>query len=120
MADRLEVASDWLNTRQRSHASRTVTYRRGEQSAEDIPATLGATKYEADTGMGVVLKVQQRDYLIAMADLGELGLPEVGDFIDDEGASWEVRPLENQPHYRFSDPYEKMLRIHVVQVVIVS
>lgn len=122
MADRLEAASAWLDSRQNETLSRTVTYRRGiGGSTVEVLATLGKTDYTADTGAGVLIRSQQRDYLIKTADLvldSVQTLPEVGDFIEDGNAAWEVRPMENQPHYRFSDPYQQMLRIHVNQIEI--
>jgi hypothetical protein len=102
----------------KTHASVDVVYERG---AEQVPvkATIGKTEFELDDGSGVVVRIQSRDYLIPAADLqlsGSPTLPVAGDRIretqGDKTFVYEVMAPGNEPHYRYSDPFRKLLRIH--------
>lgn len=126
MADLLHTASDWLHDRQKQHASRTVTYERGAATVA-VQATIGRTVFEIDDDLGVVHKIESRDFLIHAADLvlsGSAVLPERGDRIrETDGTTtyvYEVLAPGKEPHYRFSDPYRKRLRIHTKQVEVES
>lgn len=122
MSNLLEAGSAWLADQMKSHASADVFYERG---AEQVPvkATIGKTEFELDDGSGVVVRIQSRDYLIQSADLvlgGMPSLPIAGDRIrETQGATtfvYEVNAPGNEPHYRFSDPFRKLLRIHTKHV----
>ena len=122
MSDLLQEGLDWLEEQRREHLSRTVTYRRGSSTAQ-VPATVGATRFEVDDGYGLIVEQNMRDYIIAAADLvlnGEQTLPERGDEILEErdGVTYvyEVMELGAEQHYRFSDPAGKTLRIHTKHV----
>jgi len=122
MGDVLQDGLDWLEEQRREHLSRAVTYRRGASSG-DVPATVGATRFEVDDGYGLVIEQEMRDYLIATTDLmlsGEQTLPERGDEILEErdGVTYvyEVMELGAEQHYRFCDPAGKTLRIHTKHV----
>ena len=102
--------------------SRTVSYWRGEDSV-NVQATIGRTVFEVDDGMGILEKIESRDFLILTADLvlaGEATLPLRGDRIKETSGDkvyvYEVLAPGKEPHYRFSDPYRKTLRIHSKQV----
>jgi hypothetical protein len=118
MTDLLDKGSAWLEGQRKKHATREVTYRRGA-NAVVVKATIGRTLFEQDDGAGVIIRTQVRDYLIDSADLvlgGQPTLPEKGDRIDETDAGQkyvhEVLPLGNEPHWRYSDPYRRTLRIH--------
>ena len=122
MSDLLQEGLDWLEEQRKAHLSRTVTYRRGAAPVE-VLATVGATRFEADDGYGIVVEQEMRDYLIAAEDLvlgGEQVLPEPGDDVLDERAGvtrvYEVAPLGGEQHYRSCDPAQRTLRIHVKHV----
>ena len=122
MADILETGSNWLQEQRKKHATREVTYRRGVDSVS-VQATVGRTMFEQDDGSGVIIRTQIRDYLIDPADLvlaGQPTLPERGDRIEEaEGGkkfTYEVMPLGTEPHWRYSDPYRKTLRIHTKHI----
>jgi hypothetical protein len=73
-------------------------------------------------GDGVITHAQERDYLIAADDLvlgGAATLPERGDQIDEtiDGATvtFEVLPLAGEAHWRYSDPFRTLLRVHTRQ-----
>ena len=118
MANLLQTGSSWLADQMKTHASVDVVYERG---AEQVPvkATIGKTEFELDDGSGVVVRIQSRDYLIHAADLqlsGSPTLPIAGDRIretqGDKTFVYEVMAPGNEPHYRYSDTFRKLLRIH--------
>lgn len=118
MANLLQTGSSWLADQMKSHASVDVTYVRG---AWQIPvkATIGKTEFELEDGSGAVVRIQSRDYLIQAADLviaSSTTLPLAGDRIREvrEGTTieYEVLAPGDEPHYRYSDPFGKLLRIH--------
>jgi len=126
VTDLLQDGLDWLEEQRRAHLSRTVTYRRGASTVE-ILATVGATRFEADDGSGIVVEMEARDYLIASADLvldGEQVQPERGDEIVEErdGASYvyEVMDLGAEKHFVTCDPDGRTLRIHTKHVETVA
>jgi hypothetical protein len=118
----LQTGASWLADQMKMHASVDVIYERG---AEQVPvkATVGKTEFEIDDGSGVVVRIQSRDYLIQAADLvlgGMETLPLAGDLIrETQGANtfvYEIMAPGNEPHYRYSDPFRKLLRIHTKHV----
>jgi hypothetical protein len=122
MPNLLQTGSAWLADQLKTHASVDVQYERGAQQVA-VKATIGRTEFELDDGSGVVVRIQSRDYLIQAADLvlgGIPSLPVAGDRIrETQGATtfvYEVMAPGNEPHYRFSDPFRKLLRIHTKHV----
>ena len=118
MTNLLQTGSSWLADQMKTHASVDVVYERG---AEQVPvkATIGKTEFELDDGSGVVVRIQSRDYLIHAADLqlsGSPTLPVAGDRIRETQGNktfvYEVMAPGNEPHYRYSDTFRKLLRIH--------
>lgn len=122
MADILQQASDWLEAKRTSFATRSVFYQRGAAMVE-VLATIGRTVFETDNGYGVVEKTESRDFLISATDLvlGSLEtLPQRGDRIrETQGTAkfvYEVMAPGKEPHWRYSDPGRKTLRIHTKHV----
>ena len=118
----LQTGSDWLEDQRVKHMTRSVLYQRGTSSVE-VSATVGRTVFEVDNGYGVLERTESRDYLILTGDLlldGEQALPERGDRIrETQGTQtfvYEVMAPGKEPHWRYSDPYRKTLRIHTKQV----
>ena len=118
MADLLETGLGWLEDQRHHHRTIAVTYHRGADSVA-VQATIGRTVFEVDDGMGILEKIESRDFLILTADLilaGQASLPERGDRIKETSGDkvyvYEVLAPGKEPHYRFSDPYRKTLRIH--------
>ena len=118
MADLLEQGSTWLEEQRVQHMSQSVTYHRGVDSVA-VQATIGRTVFEVDDGTGILEKIESRDFLIQTTDLvlaGQATLPQRGDRIKetqgDKVYVYEVLAPGKEPHYRFSDPYRKTLRIH--------
>ncbi len=126
MVDLLEQASNWLEDQRTEHTSRTVTYERGAATVA-IQASIGRTIFDVDNGFGVVERTESRDFLVLAADLLLAGvpvLPERGDRVrETQGTTtyvYEVMAPGKEPHYRYSDPYRKTLRIHTKQVEVQS
>ena len=124
MADLLESGATWLAGQFKAHVSRDVTYQRGVQQIV-VKATVGRTEFEQADESGIVTTHQSRDYLIHAADLvlgGGPTLPEPGDRIVEVVGSTtythEVMAIPSGEHYRFSDPYRVLLRIHTKLVAV--
>jgi len=122
MGDMLEQASNWLEDQRTEHTSRTVTYQRGASTVAMV-ASIGRTIFDVDNGFGVVERTESRDYLVLSADLVLAGvpvLPERGDRVrETQGTTtyiYEVMAPGKEPHWRYSDPYRKTLRIHTKHV----
>jgi hypothetical protein len=122
MSDLLAQGSAWLESQRKQFATRPATYRRGVLTVV-VLATIGRTEFEQDDGYGVIVQSQSRDYLIDAEDLilgGEQTMPARGDWIEETAGGttyrYEVLPIGNQQHWRYSDPYRQTLRIHTKQV----
>jgi hypothetical protein len=122
MTDLLETASAWLENQREQFLSRPVIYRRGSDGIK-LPATIGRTVFALDDGAGGVLRTESRDYLIRTALLvlgGAPTLPRRGDQVHEMVGAvvyvYEVMAPGDEPHYRFSDPYRKALRVHTKQI----
>ena len=122
MPDLLQRGSDWLEDQRTQHATRWVTYQRGvvgDGPSVQVQATIGRTTFDVDNGTDALLRVESRDYLILTVDLvleGEQTPPKQGDTIRESMGQtvmvYEVMAPGGAPHFRFSDPYRKTLRIH--------
>ena len=122
MADILETASNWLEQQRAKHRTRTVAYVRGVDQVE-LAATIGRTQFEVDDGFGVIERIESRDFLVTAAELivaGQTTLPQRGDLIretqDGTVFVYEVLAPGKEPHWRYSDPYRRTLRIHTKQI----
>ena len=122
MGDLLEESSAWLDGQRLKRLSRTVSYRRGEDSV-DVRAAIGRTVFEVEDSVGVLERTESRDFLIPASDLvlgDEQVLPQQGDRIaetqDGKVYVYEVMAPGREPCWRFSDPYRRTLRIHTKQV----
>jgi hypothetical protein len=86
-----------------------VTYRRGAEVLEGVPAVVGRTVFSSNLNGGARVEWGDRDYLIAAADLADLGgEPAEGDTIeqtvDGTAVVFKVLPPDTgEPAYRWSD-----------------
>jgi hypothetical protein len=122
VADLLEGASAWLDAQRLKFMSRTVGYHRGKDSV-DVRAAIGKSVFAVESGYAVLERIESRDYLVPAADLvlnGETTLPLRGDRIKETDGEkvfvYEVMAPGKEPHFTFSDPYRKTLRIHTKHV----
>lgn len=105
LADAVSFLADTLS----AHASVSITYKRGRASYT-LTATLGQSVLRVSDRNGTRVERTDRDFLIVAADLPLI--PERGDFIIYNGGFYEVLPVGSDPAYRYSDPYNTILRIH--------
>ena len=122
MGNLFECGNAWLADQLKAHGSSEVTYQRGADQVE-VQATIGKTEFEVDDGSGIIQRFQSRDYLIQTDDLqlgGQATLPVAGDrvreTVGDQTFVYEVLAPGNEPHFRYSDPFRKVLRIHTKHV----
>jgi hypothetical protein len=120
--DLLDQSSSWLEDQRQKFMTRPVIYQRGTYTVE-VPATIGRTVFDLDDGAGAILRIEARDYLIRAAHLvlnAVTELPKRGDQIHEmqDGVIfiYEVMGPGDEPHFRYSDPYRRTLRIHTKQV----
>lgn len=118
MGDLLAKGSELIDRTRRAHLSRTVVYRRGDDTVE-LAATVGSTAFDRTDEYGVIHRIESRDYLVTAADLvlaGEKVTPKAGDRITETDGSrvheYEVMAPGGEPAWRSSDPQRMSLRIH--------
>jgi hypothetical protein len=124
VSDLLERGAAWLADQLRTHVSTAVSYQRDDEQVA-IQATVGRTLLKLDDGEGgVVLQWTDRDFLISAADLvlgGFQTVPQRGDRIREARGAvthvYEVMAPGDEPPWRYSDPYGKILRIHTKLVL---
>jgi len=114
MADMLQTGVEYLLGALSAHASRTVTYKRGN-SQVSLSATLGTSQWDQTSDDGGVYRVESRDYIFALPEITGIGLPRSGDLIVDEGITYEVLSPGTQP-YKNLDPFRKGLRVHTKKI----
>jgi hypothetical protein len=124
MSDLLQRGSDWLADKLKDYGSRQVEYQRGAMVAI-VQATIGRTLLKLDDGLGGVrMEWTDRDYLIQAIDLDSAGItlpPQRGDRITElrsgqQYERFEVLTPGQEPHWRWSDAYFKLLRIHTKRI----
>ncbi|NIA06916.1 MAG: hypothetical protein GWP14_04625 [Actinobacteria bacterium] len=118
MPDMMETGMAWLEDQRHQHRTKAVTYHRGSESVE-VQATIGKWTFEVDDGMGILERIESRDFLILTVDLvlaGQATEPQRGDRIKETSGNkvyvYEVLAPGKEDCWRFSDPYRKTLRIH--------
>jgi hypothetical protein len=105
----------WLAGQLQTDVAVSVTYRRGAQSVT-FDATLGSSLLKTtDTAGRVKLERTDRDFIFT-ATLLDFGsgpvLPQRGDAVESNGEVFEVMAPGREPHYRYSDPFKTILRVH--------
>lgn len=101
---------------------RSVTYTRGEATVV-VTAIIGRVPVvvrERLSGEASFVS-RNRDYILTVpSELAEFGLPADGDRIvdtdPDDGGTFELRPLEGEPSWRWCDGYGSALRLHTLKV----
>lgn len=119
MADLLADSLTWLGGKRKAHLTRSVVYRRGQDSIP-IQASKGTTPQEGNEVEGFAINAEFTDWIITAADLvlqDEQVEPETGDRIEETVGNqvfvYEVRPpFPNQPPFRYCDPNRTDMRIH--------
>jgi|YNPMSStandDraft_1061717.scaffolds.fasta_scaffold33931_3 hypothetical protein len=119
--DLLQSATATLAQQLKTHASRSVRYRRGH-TVLLIQAVVGRTQIELSDELGAVqVQWTDRDFLISAEDLvinGQRSKPQAGDRIEDGNQLYEVLVLAGEPQWRYCDPYGLTMRIHTKLVAV--
>lgn len=126
MADLIQNGLAWLDEQRHAHLTQPVLYVRDDESASHtvaLQATIGRTEFEQVDELGMVRKLQSRDFLIRAADLvldGVTTVPRSGDRVRETvGAQtfvYEMMAPGGEPPWRYSDPYRRALRVHTKHV----
>lgn len=118
MADLLQTGAAWLTAQMQQFASQPIVYVRGNQSIP-LSATIGRTEFEEADAYGVVQQVVSRDYLFpatALVPLAGLNRPQRGDEVQEtrDGVLYRYQVIapQGEPHWRYSDAYQQVLRVH--------
>lgn len=121
MTNLLEQGAAWLAKMLAGNAGQTVTYVRGDDETE-LVAVLGRSPFEQTDEYGVIHEIHARDFLIQVADLvldGVATLPRAGDriraTIGGVSGVHEVMAPGGEPPWRYSDAFNRTLRIHTKQ-----
>jgi hypothetical protein len=123
MSDMLADAAEWLTDQHKAHVARVVEYRRGATTFS-VRATVGQTlsSKKAEAG-NTRTEYTDRDFVFAATDLLLAGLsmpPQRNDrIIDTEGGAtsiYEVRPINNEPAYRWCDGSRSAIRVHTKRI----
>jgi len=116
VADLLAQGAAWLTGQLKAAAGSTITYWRGNESAE-IVATIGRSNFEAANQSGVIEQWESRDYLISAADL-PFGLPQRGDeIVETQGSdivAYEVASPRGVPEWHYGDAFRSIVRVHAI------
>jgi len=105
----LEQAMKALRLVQNDVLSKEVTYRHGHESAV-VRAVPGQTLFRAENEYGNWVRTQRRDFIIADGQFAFF--PEKGDVIEFGGREFEVLAPNDEPVWRWSDPYHTAMRVH--------
>jgi hypothetical protein len=121
MTDMLQTGVSWLLGKLQTSIAQTITYSRGALSVT-LLATLGRKLLKVNDGSGNTrVEVTDADFLIEASLLvfepdDRPLLPERGDRIavtlNGNDLVFEVLPYGDEPVFRWSDPYETILRVH--------
>ncbi len=122
MSDMLADGAEWLRTQRKAYLSETVVYAQDGDSCT-LSATKAETRFESDTGDGVLVTGRQVDWLIDAADLvaglGAGTTPMPGDRLQSgSGASakqFTVVQIGGEDTWRWHDRAMKTYRIHTIE-----
>lgn len=99
----------------KTSAGVAVTYNRDSAS---VPITVVPARVDAEVdeyGQLVLSTKIQQDFLVEATDLGALGEPARGDYIDYRGYHWEVLPTASERCFHHSDAYGIVFRVHTTR-----
>lgn len=118
--NRFATAGTRLATRLKSRVGNSVTYSRlsgTTTTSETITAWRGNEQESVVNPLSQVARVDStdRDYLFLAADLA-MGEPRKGDRITDGSEVFELKPVQGNPVWRWSDESRKIRRVHAIQV----
>lgn len=110
MMNMLEEAVNSLRSAQASHLSVPIVYRRIGGMEKSAQAILGKTVFRSQNDYGAWVRTEARDFIVLAADLPDP--PSPGDEIVYAGRTYEVLAPNDEPVWRWSDPWYTARRIH--------
>jgi hypothetical protein len=118
----LKTGAAWLDAQRTAHMSESVVYIRGNDSVT-VTASIGKTIFRTENSFGFIEHYEGRDYFVLAADLlidGSPVEPEAGDKVQETDGpvvrTYEVMAPGGEPCWRWSDEFNKTLRIHAKHV----
>ena len=115
MSNILQTGLAWLAGQLQTEVASTITYRRGTEFVT-FAATLGSSLLKTTDMSGrVKLERTDRDFIFpaALLDFGGGAVtPQRGDVVESGGECFEVMAPGREPHYRYCDPFQTVLRVH--------
>jgi len=91
-----------------------IAYRRdGVTMAENVLAKIGSTLFRTEDRNGITIRVEQRDFLIRVADVNGLDEPQKGDEIIWDNKTYMVSAPNGEPCWRWhTRQTHTQMRIH--------
>ena len=106
----LEEAIGSMRAVQESCLSVPVVYRRAGGESRTLPAVVGRAVFHSRSDYGTWMRTETRDFIVRADALADP--PARGDEIDYAGRTYEVLAPNDEPVWRWSDPWCTAWRIH--------
>lgn len=109
------VQGEAMLNRMFDESSVPVSYLRNDVAlVESAPAKIGKTLFRTDDiASGVVMRIEQRDFIVRTADFAAIGEPEKGDEIAWDGKLYLVSAPDGEPCWRWhTRQSHTQMRIH--------
>jgi len=123
MPNLMETGTAWFLDQLITHASETVTYKRGVNSVS-VSAGIAETEADTLTEQGIQIQIRMNDFLIKVDDLIILAVkitPLTGDKIErtvnGKTVTYEVLKLADEKEFRESDRFGTVFRIHTKEIL---
>ena len=105
----IEAGVNALRSIQTAILAKDVTYRHGSESRV-VKAVPGRTVFRSENDYGRWVRTETRDFIIPAGQLASF--PERGDVIEFDGGEFEVLAPNDEPVWRWSDPFRTAVRVH--------
>ena len=97
------------------NASDAVVYNRGSTSLT-LSAIRGSSSFEVADDDDIQTTFESRDWIVRAIDFQAMFPPQKYDQIVVGDQAYEILSISNAPHYRYSDEYRTMIRIHTKRI----
>lgn len=120
MANILQTASDYLQSKRDESMSTLVLYSRPSSGdSVSVLASPGSTPFRVMDEAGRFFIIKSADFLITASLLlfgAETVVPVIGDRITYNGFIYEVFPYNNEPEWRWTSSFRTTRRIHTKKI----
>lgn len=110
----IERGLRYLREIQYTSLARVVCYRSLGRTQAELRCTLGKSEYRVPNDYGGWVRVTTQDFIVPHWQFNFM--PTKGDIIEFAGREYEVLAPNNEPVWRWSDPYHTALRIHTKRI----